>query len=353
MSVVVTGGITFHLATYALAMVLGLYLFYFTPQGVALTSKLVEDLYLYLFFFIPIQIPKLSLGVFFLLIWITFLICLLASWWGPYESVSTVVSRGSSRPVRALLNNALFILPVLSSMLLLAEEAVSRFQESQGIPTGGLNIPDPFYLFFIASASAVFEEIGYRLIPLGLVVVIYTLLSGYEQVRCLPPYRWLEIVLLGFIYPEGAKGRVGLRTVRASGWVKGLSKVEWSAVLITALAFGLAHIFSASGWGLGKFASASLAGALFALVYLVYGLAAAILMHWFFNYYLTALSLAYTLSIPGFETLVTILDFSFFWFGYFGWFALGVILLGKIFGWMKQRRAQQTASPIPAEGALL
>jgi membrane protease YdiL (CAAX protease family) len=94
--------------------------------------------------------------------------------------------------------------------------------------------------------------------------------------------------------PELAKAKMGYRNVRADGFPRGISPVEWVLILLTSLVFGLAHFLAGSGWEAGKVSTAFLAGFVFAIMYVAYGAYASILLHWFFNYYFDVLSIAET-----------------------------------------------------------
>jgi hypothetical protein len=56
-------------------------------------------------------------------------------------------------------------------------------------------------------------------------------------------------------------------------------------VIIVGVFFGVSHIISSTPWSAGKIAQASLGGAIIGWVYVRYGLAPAILLHWATNYF--------------------------------------------------------------------
>ncbi len=63
--------------------------------------------------------------------------------------------------------------------------------------------------------------------------------------------------------------------------------MEWILIVFSSVLFGLAHIESGGGtiWGAGKVVTAAISGFVIAIVYVAYGAYAAILLHWFFDFY--------------------------------------------------------------------
>jgi hypothetical protein len=80
---------------------------------------------------------------------------------------------------------------------------------------------------------------------------------------------------------------VGAKTVEEHGVKGGISLGEWGVVIFTAIIFGLAHYNPGVSWEIGKISSAAFTGLVIGVCYLVYGIQASIIMHWFFNVYST------------------------------------------------------------------
>ena len=57
-------------------------------------------------------------------------------------------------------------------------------------------------------------------------------------------------------------------------------------IITIGLFFGAAHIISGTPWSPGKFSQATIAGIIIGWVYIRYGLAPAILIHWATNYFI-------------------------------------------------------------------
>ena len=231
-------------------------------------------------------------------------------------------------------------------MLLVAEILLQRFQESVGIPTGSMDAPNLYMLLFNASYAAIFEEIGFRLIPIGAVVVPYIIWSGWKNLRTHTTPNQYRLTALAFLYPEGAKKRLNLRTVENAGWLRGISQAEWGIVLISATIFALAHILTGEGWGLGKLTITFMLGLVLGLIYLVYGITAPILMHWFHNYYLTILSISHELFNPPLTLFIEMINISIITVGTVSWAALCAYLIHR--SWGSQEGGGGEASSYPS-----
>jgi hypothetical protein len=213
------------------------------------------------------------------------------------------------------LPNWLTVMPLLASAILLIDLLLTLLQSSAGVPTGMLPTTDPTQLIPLLAFAPIAEEIGFRISVIGLVVGILVAVSLGRSIAGgirMPISHQLITFFSAFLSPGNAKERIGLPSIRTHGF-KGISIVEWIFVILTSVIFGAYHVFG-GGWGPGKFLTAALSGFALALVYLAYGAFADILLHWFFDMYLTVF--AYYNGLNGF-------------FGIFGDLAtLGALALG-------------------------
>lgn len=318
-------------ASYFLAMFLGLQLFFFTSEGRALSTH-AYPLPIFLFLLFQVELPiVLSLGYVFLFIWAVYVLCFLVGWvWR--ESFHNVIKNAFFRPFSRLFGSFLFVLPILASMLLLGVIAVQYFQESTlGIPTGEPALPEnSFETFFLLAYSPLIEEIGFRLSPIGLFLIAYVFWAVKKLVAEFSSKRLLKLFFVALVYPEKAKRMVGLRNVEADGF-RGISMAEWVMVLVTSLIFGLAHLLSGIGWEIGKVTPTFIVGLVFGLAYLAYGFQAPILLHWFFNYYFYTYELATDLY-PSTFSIEVLISFLTVVVGIFGLLALLAMGLHRVFG---------------------
>ncbi|MCW4014843.1 MAG: CPBP family glutamic-type intramembrane protease [Candidatus Bathyarchaeota archaeon] len=329
-----------------LSIVLGPVLFYFTPDGLT-TSMLYLSALPVWFFTATIYIPiELNLGVLFLSLWSIFTLSFVAAW-KLNENFHQTLKESLTKPTRKLLNSSLFALPIISSMTYIAVVVIQSVQEAGGIPTGTTPLPgDPFMDFLDLSYSAVIEEIIFRLIPIGAFLIIHLFITKKTELVSLK--QKLKLFFTAILLPDHAKRMAGTKTVADHGIIRGISPSEWGMVIITSVIFGLVHFDPGVSWEIGKVSSATFAGLVIALCYLVYGVHVSILMHWFFNSYTETfilLSDFYPTTIP----LVNAVTLTILILGILGWIVLLTLgylkLIRTLLKKDKNQQTQTTSSP--------
>jgi len=217
-------------------------------------------------------------------------------------------------------------------MMVVAVVTLYLLQESSGIPTGEPPISgDSIVAFLELTISPLIEEIGFRVTPMGTFLLFYLLMVGRKG-RPLANFGVrLKFFFLAFLYPDKGKKILGLRTVDDSGIWKGISLAEWILILVTSAVFGLAHSPNLYGgtWEIGKITLAFVQGFAMGFTYLLYGVQAPILLHWFFNYYTYAYSLASEIY-PSISAFYLLLDIVTLILGILGWLAIAVLVVRKI-----------------------
>lgn len=272
-------------SSFFLTMALGLALFYFTPDGIAMGNRFY-GLPVELFMFFGFQTYPVNAGAVFMFLWVVFVICFIAAW-KLRESFPQAIKKGFSQSVEKLFNNSLVMIPIISSMLLVSTVLIFLFQENVvGIPTGSPQIedPNPLHLFLLVTYAPVVEELSFRLSFIGLFLVLYLFVLGKNQLAEASSGQILKLFVLTPLYPDKTKKWFGFKTVSEHGF-KGISAYEWFLIVITSVIFGVVHYLSPIGWGLGKITTSTISGFVFGLTYLMYGAQAPILLHWFRNYY--------------------------------------------------------------------
>jgi hypothetical protein len=330
--------------SYFLAMFLGPVLL-FSPEGLTI-SREYHSLPILLFVIIGFYTPfSLNVGLVFLLLWGVFVICFVAAW-KFRESFHGVIEKRFSRSMKKLFNNWLFAMPIVTSMTLIAVVAIQSFQEALGFPTGEVSLPSNlFNAFFDLSYHVLIEEIGFRVTPIGAFLIIYLFWVGRKKVATLSWGQRLKLFLMAPLHPDKAKKMVDVKTVSEFGVRGGISLGEWFMILFTSIAFGLAHYLSGGGWGVGKITSASMVGFAMGLTYLLYGVQAPILIHWFFNYYDYAYYFASQLYTPVLITFI-LTDSVAAILGILGWLAVMVLGLHKMFRAIAKKVKSQL-TPLP------
>jgi len=344
--------VSFLVASYFFAMALGLELFYLNPYGLAISKLPYMLLYrsgpwiLLFATLIIIFIPaNPTFGLVFAFLWCVFLLCFVAAW-KFRESFHNVIKNSFSRPIGYHFKNFLFAMPVITSMVLTAVIFIVNFQEAHGVPTGEAPLPeDRFVALFDLSYHSLFEEIGFRVTTIGVFMIAYLLWVGGKASKMSWGQR-LKISFLALLYPEKGKKLVGLRTVGDSGVRGGISSAEWMIVVLTSAIFGLAH-YLGGGWEVGKITSVFVQGFAMGLTYLLYGVQAPILLHWFFDYYLSVYSLALGIY-PNLSLLVSVIDVAIMGLGTLGWavaIVVGASFLAKAIAKKTKSPDQNTGSP--------
>ncbi len=338
--------VLFLVFSYFLSLPLGLVLFFFTPLGLDVSRLYLLRLPIPLMIDPDFSIPAtINAGLVFLFLLGVYALCFAGAWM-TRESFHSVIKKGFSRPFSHLFNNNLFAMPTITSMLFVAFVVIHVFL---GVPTGpGPFEPSedplqPFKDFFAVTYSPLVEEIGFRVIPIGIFLVAYLFVMGRERAATLSMREFLKVLFLTLLYPEKAKELLGVRTVREFG-IRGISLAEWIIIVFTSVTFGLVHI--GGGWEAGKSISTSIDGLAFGLVYLLYGVQAPILLHWFFNYYISGYG-AYGLALgfyPVISPIFLLIFLGTLILGVLGWIMFTALLGARLY---RRRKRVVLSQPLP------
>ena len=208
---------------------------------------------------------------------------------GFFSSLKTLVKVGRI----ASSSNWLVAMPLISSGLIIVVLILTFILNQVGVPPGSLcdpklnPCPTQAQLFAGLSYAPIGEELAYRIItPLGLVVPIRILWRRLTTGQGPPKTKFFSITGLSLLSPERAKRKTGYPTFTINGW-RGVHWLEWIFIVVSSVLFGLAHVESGGGtnWGAGKVVTAAISGFVIAIAYVTYGAYAAILLHWFFDFY--------------------------------------------------------------------
>jgi hypothetical protein len=192
--------------------------------------------------------------------------------------------------------------------------------------------------FLDLSYSAVVEEIGFRLIPIGTFLFILLHITKKTE-TVISVKQKIKLLFLSFLFPDKAKKSTGNKTVSEHGLLNGISVPEWGMIVFTAVIFGMAHYNPGVSWEIGKISSATLTGFILALTYVSYGAQAPLLMHWFFNAYHEAYFLLADLH-PAAEPLANTVVILSFVLGLLGWITITTIGVQKITSTFQTKKAQ-------------
>lgn len=304
-------------ASYFLSLILGPVLFFSTADGLKQASRVIHGLSIELFAMAP-PVPihlTISIGALFMGIWIIFVVCMFFAW-RSRDGFLTSAQKSLTQSLSFAKTSYLYFMPVIASALLFSTILIEQFQATHGVQTGSLNFPaqtSPYVILVNLAFAPLQEEFAFRMttigVPLGIMLVVLfrsdARFSGSFQGRI---WKRIRLVLIALVSPQRAKAEVGYKNVVSNGFFRGISGLEWVLILFTSLVFGAAHYLLGGGWELGKISTAFLAGFMLAIVFVTYGAYASILLHWFFNYYFTVLSMADSTYSGLFTPLVNLVE---------------------------------------------
>lgn len=331
--------VVFTVVFYAFSLVLGPALFYFTSQGLS-TSMIYEPYLPAWILILPVAVPvSVELGAVFLGVSIVITSSFVTAW-KFNKSFHQTIKNSVIKPTKNLFQNNLFTMILINSMTLIAVLVLSSLQEAGGIPTGTTpTVGQPFLDFLDLSYSAVVEEIGFRLIPIGSFLLVMLLIQKKDVTFSFS--QQIKFVFMSFLVPDVAKRMIGKKTVAKDGILSGISLPEWGMIIFTSLVFGMAHFNPGVSWEIGKISSATLSGFVLAITYIAYGIHAPLLMHWFFNSYNEAYYLLAELY-PTFMPLANTVALFSFTLGLMGWMLLIYLSYHKFVKKPPVNQAKQT-----------
>jgi hypothetical protein len=243
--------------------------------------------------FARVQVPLNSnLGdvfAIFLLIYFGFL--LLAGRQGP--GLFRALRAATTGRYEALFTNPLSAMTVLLGATSLVTILVDTVQSGAGVSTGSLT-GDPFSLLVDFTVAPLLEESTFRLIMLGVPVLVLALLL----LRGLSPLKaakmlWRPSSAWDVDETDDREKRRSFDESDLSMFpsspprslrVRALRPIVYVFLVLSSFSFGYAHYASGSGWGPGKVSEAALAGLALGYLYIKYGFHTSVLLHWSINY---------------------------------------------------------------------
>ena len=203
-----------------------------------------------------------EMGDAFVITWTIFLILFTISYFGPENSLLKTLSNMMSREVKRFQGNAMVNMMAWFSILILSSVIIDAVQQSFGVTIESPTSSNDLVRFFQLGISPLTEETGFRVLLIG--------------------------VPLFFMYSHIASWKTFVKSLWRPSKYLSISDYRKSMILIITigLLFGVAHIISGTPWSPGKVTQAAMAGIIIGWVYVRYGLAPAILVHWATNYFL-------------------------------------------------------------------
>ncbi len=200
-----------------------------------------------------------SIGDAFAVLWVIYLVVFVVAILGPrsdlMRSISHIISFGYSRDTNYMLEIIKWF-----SILVLISSISFLIQNEFGITIESPTVENDLIQFFFVSLAPLIEEIGFRMILIG--IPLFLIYSGRSSIRFFLKCLWRPASL-------------------------DIVQYRWAIALIISVGvfFGFAHIGFADSWSDGKFLQAMLGGIILGWVYLRYGFAVSLLVHWGTNYF--------------------------------------------------------------------
>ncbi|MHB8601878.1 MAG: CPBP family intramembrane glutamic endopeptidase [Nitrosotalea sp.] len=203
-----------------------------------------------------------EMGDAFMISWTIFLILFSVSYFGPEDSLLKTLSNMMSKGLKNLRGNALVNMMAWFSILILFSVIIESIQQSFGVKIESPVSTNDLIRFFQLGISPLTEETGFRVLLIG--------------------------VPLFLMFSHSASWKTFFKSLWRPSKYLSISSYKKPMILIITigLLFGVAHIISGTPWSPGKVTQATVAGIIIGWVYVRYGFAPAVLVHWATNYFL-------------------------------------------------------------------
>lgn len=218
-------------------------------------------------FVVPINF---NLGQLFIFLWTIYLILFAIAMNGPIRNIFSAIKASTTRGIETLFDNSMLATLIVFPVVTWLTVAISLAEAAGGVSTGSLPPTDPLLEFVELTLAPLREELGFRVIPIGVVALLILFSSRKYRDGLMAlwhPSRYLK----KNDSPEAYRRHM---------------KYIYAAIFASAILFGLAHVLLGAGWGPGKILSAAVAGVGLAGLYYVYGFPATVLLHWSIDYFL-------------------------------------------------------------------
>ena len=212
---------------------------------------------------INIQFPiEYEIGDVFVIFWAIFIILFVITFLGPKKNFVKTISDILSHEKNPFTDNYMLNIIKWFSILVLISAVITIVQENFGIITQPPDTANDLILFLQISIAPITEEIGFRLILIG--IPLFLIYSHKSSIKFFFKSLWTPFSTL-HIYDK---------------------KKAIVIITVVGIFFGVAHVISGEPWTTGKILQASIGGIIIGWVYFRYGLAAAIILHWATNYFI-------------------------------------------------------------------
>jgi len=241
----------------------GAYLIFNSEIGDDITHEYPMDSLSLFLAGIGFEVPiTFELGDGFIVIWCVFLILFTIAIFGPQKNFGAILQSMISEGSYKIQDSYVVTVIKWFSILVIVSGGIIAVQEFVGISVEQPEAPNQLIQFFDISLAPIIEEMGFRVVLIGL--PLFLLYSHKSYFKFFVKSLW---------WPWK-----NLRNVNM--------KKALSVIVIAGILFGAAHIFSDEAWSSGKLAQAIASGIIIGWVYFRYGFIPAVLIHWATNYFI-------------------------------------------------------------------
>lgn len=205
---------------------------------------------------------NVEIGDAFIVLWTIYIILFTIAMIGPKEGFLKTMSLFVSKGKIKMSSNYMVAVTRWFSILILVSAIINFIQEGFGVSTVPPPVTNDLLQFFYVSLAPLTEEIGFRVILIGL--PLYALYSQRTSIRYFLRGLWSPSTNLQI--HESRRAII--------------------LIVIIAVFFGFSHIISGEAWSNGKFFQATASGIILGWLYFRFGLISAILVHWGTNYFI-------------------------------------------------------------------
>ena len=202
-----------------------------------------------------------EIGDAFMISWTIYAVLFTVSFLGPGATFMRTLSHVMSEGWKTFKDNALVNMITWFTILILFSLLVDLVQQSFGVKIESPQTGNSLIRFFQLTVAPLTEESGFRVLLVGI-----------------PLY---------MMYCNQVSWKLFFKSLWRPSYYLGITNYRKAMILVVAvgLFFGTAHIISGTPWSPGKFSQASIAGIIIGWVYVRYGFAPAVLVHWASNYF--------------------------------------------------------------------
>jgi CAAX prenyl protease-like protein len=212
---------------------------------------------------LPYTVPiHFEIGDGFIIIWCTYVILFGISFMGSQKNLMRALSLLMIEGWQNIKNNALLSMITWFVILIVISVIIDSIQNMFGINIEPPKSQNNLIQFFQISVAPLNEELGFRVLLVG--VPLFLMFSRKPSLKHFFKSLW---------HPS--------KNLEITNYKKIIA-----LILTVAIFFGAAHIISGDPWSTGKFTQATIAGVIIGWVYVRYGFAPAVLIHWATNYFI-------------------------------------------------------------------